>query len=109
MITQAQAAEAEQLFKWCHDLEHSEAFARVVLDEIAIRLAEHDRCGVDVTRKPRERAEHHRALKLAREIIGHGDIPGLVAKKKAEAADTLRQWKEQNGEVFVPLADVKHV
>ncbi len=109
MITPAQAIEAEQIFKWAHDLEHSEAFRELVVREIREREAEHDRCGTDVSRKPRERAEHHRALKLARDLIGHGDAPGIVAKKKAEALEVLRQWKEQKGEAFLPLPDGRNL
>ena len=109
MITRDQAAEAEQLFKWCHDLEHSEAFERVVLDEIRQRMGEHDRSGTDVAKKPRERAEHHRALKLAREIVGHGDTPSIVARRKAEALEILQAWKEQSGERSVPLPDANNL
>jgi len=91
MITREQAGEAGQLRKWCEDLELSEAFRAVFLAELAEREAEHDRCGCDVAKKPRERAEHHRALKLARELTV------LVARRKAEALAVLAQWKEEQG------------
>jgi len=97
-ITREQAEEATRLFGWCHELEHSEAFRNVVLSYVEEREEEHDRLGTDVSRPAAERAEHHRALKLAREIIGHKSAPGLVARRKAEAEELLRQWKAQNGQ-----------
>lgn len=103
MISREQALEAERVFKWCAELEGSEAFAAVFAGELAAREAEHDRCGLDISKKPRVRCEHHRALLLARDMIG------LVPRRKAEALDTLRQWKAQNGEGFAPMADERNV
>ena len=109
MITREDAIEADQVYKWCHDLEQSEAFQEIVLKEIEDRREEHDRCGTDTTKDPLKRAEHHMALKLARDLVGYGKEPGLVARRKAEALSVLQAWNDQHGEKLVALPDGKHL
>jgi hypothetical protein len=99
MISQQQALEAEQTFKWCHDLEQSAAFEGIIVAELKAKEAEHLEAGMDLGKKPRVRAEHHRAYRLAANLLG------LVAKRKKEATDTLQLWKEQHGERSIPMPD----
>ena len=99
MIDQETAIEADQVFKWCSDLQQSEAFERIVLAEITERREAHLREGTNVNHPAAERAEHHRAFHLADELSR------LVEKRKSEAANILEQWKAQNGETAVLLAD----
>ena len=102
-ITQEEAWEAERLFKWCNDLQKSEAFVGVVLPAIQSAKEAAEACGTDVNRSPAERAEHHRAFHLAKELLN------LVETKRESAMETLRLWKEQNGDEFTALPDEKHV
>jgi len=94
MITFEEAAEAEQLYKWCHDLAQSKAFDQVVVAAIEARRDEAERCGTDITKTPAERAEHHRAFHLAKDLLA------LVASRKAEAMGILKEWGQQTGESF---------
>ena len=103
MITEDDAREAEQVFKWCEDLRKSPAFAEVVLAEITARKDEAERCGTDVTKSPAERAEHHRAFHLAKELLT------LVDRRSTDAQETLRQWSAQHARPFSGLADDSHV
>lgn len=105
MITPEEAKAASRIFAWCRALEQSEAFRELILKWADDREAEADRCGTDVTKPPAERAEHHRALHLMRELRGHRETPSLLAKRQAEAEEILRQWAEQQGKPFVPLTD----
>lgn len=97
------ALEAEQMFRWCDQLEKSEAFREVFLKELEWRRDEAEGSGTDVSKSPAERAEHHRAYHLAKDLLK------LVGERKAGAAAVLAQWSEQHGEKFSGLADDQHV
>lgn len=96
MITEAQVEQAALTVKWCDELAANEAYQKVVIAHVRERAREHERAGTDVTAPAHVRAEHHHALRLAREIIGYDDIPDLLARIKSEAEGTLKAWRDQN-------------
>lgn len=103
MIERAVAEEAERVYKWCHDLENSEAFREIILKAIRERKESELRSGLDITKDPHTRAEHHRAYHACNDFLNE------VGKRKEWALNTLEAWKQQHGEKLVPLPDTRLV